>query len=50
MVAKRVISACARVTDLLEVLWGGFFSKVKPTSADWWCLRDCRERLIKGEQ
>ena len=29
MVAKRVISACARVTNLLEVLWGRLVSKVK---------------------
>ena len=29
MVAKRVISACARVTNLLEVMWGRLVSKVK---------------------
>ena len=33
MVAKRVSSACARVTNLLEVLWDCVVCQVKATSA-----------------
>ena len=50
MVAKRVISACAWVTNLLEVLWGRLVSKVKAYKCRLVVPAGLQRRLIQGEQ
>ena len=50
MVAKRVISACARVTNLLEVLWSRLVSKVKAYKCRLVVPAGLQRCLIQGEQ
>ena len=50
MVAKRVISASGRVTNLLEVLWGRLVSKAKAYKCRLVVPAGLQRRLIQDEQ